>query len=237
MSKFNSEDFWLIVLAGKVLLTIAAFLPTVFGIIILCKYRKYREFGISLILSGLIGVYTEIGRYFILSRGEEFVARTLSYVSIVAALMSFVSMILIFLYAKRNYESKGLPVVIAVPLGWTFLTTLIRMLVLNKMNFRGDFSSMNRFLLGMSFVGSLASIAIMIFIAVVYFKNKGKETYASRLWVFIMIIAIISAAGSLASASNIGIAGSIVNLLSYGGRWALAIYIMVAGHKERKEIA
>jgi hypothetical protein len=165
------------------------------------------------------------------------VARTLSYVSIVAALMSFVSMILIFLYAKRNYESKGLPVVIAVPLGWTFLTTLIRMLVLNKMNFRGDFSSMNRFLLGMSFVGSLASIAIMIFIAVVYFKNKGKETYASRLWVFIMIIAIISAAGSLASASNIGIAGSIVNLLSYGGRWALAIYIMVAGHKERKEIA
>ena len=230
--------FFGVLFVGQILLTLMAFIPTILGIIILCKYRKFWEFGVSLIISGIIGVYSESVKYMFLRQGVEFATRILVFASTAAAILAIASLVLKFLYAKRNYNAKGLPVVIAVPVGTSLLTRILTIYVSQAGVFKDNYiENVNMFNRITTVIGGLASLSVAIFIAVVFCKNKDKETDAPKLFVFITIIAVVSALGILSSISNIGIVSNIGNYISYGATSALGIYLLIAGkNAARKEI-
>ena len=99
--------------------------------------------------------------------------------SCVAAALTVLALISVFLYAKFRYEAKGLLAVILLILAKPIV---IVPLILNQGSIINSASSASVFSNLTSFLSALPGIAIWIMLVLIYRKNRDKEDNMGALW-------------------------------------------------------
>lgn len=150
------------------------------GACILATKEKYTKWLGSWFLSiGLcnfvLHLYNMSARYV----GSKTLAALSFPKSCVAAALTVIALISIFLYAKFRYAAKGLLAVILLILAKPIV---IVPLILNQKSIINGASSASVFSNLTSFLSALPEIAIWIMLVLIYRKNKDKEDKMSALW-------------------------------------------------------
>lgn len=157
------------------------------GVLLIPQKKGYvREPAIFLLLSGLVAVYLNSSTFVARKGQEAFVAY--GYLGLLIQLVQITAVVFLFLYAKKRYDSEGLAVVIILPIAWYFLhkvaqAALIRssgLGVIQNQVFYSAFAALS----------NLVIIGVMIYIAVIFYRNKDREQVFKSIWIFPMLFAI-----------------------------------------------
>lgn len=195
------------------------------GTVLTVRYKKRAAgIGAGMILTGLYALCLIFPRYAISSFG--FTVQTYVYTSYISELLMILCIISFFLYAKINYGSKGFIAIIIMLIVSKIPSLVIGHLIIEKII---DLSASVPRLI--SFFNVLGSVAALIFVAVIFKRNKDKEKYAPKLWIFFLIYAILICIDlilftELYIPTHLGAA-----VLS-----AMSIYLMKSLKKERMEL-
>lgn len=182
------ESLAVIAIAIQVILTAIALTPIFLGGVII-RRKTFREIGVYLILMAVVGV-VEVNMSLVSSLvGIESAYPIVIGSNVAINLMIFAAMVMLFLYARRSYGAKGLPVVIGVLAVSEVLLVVIRWLL----SALGENAIIIEMFL--SRIGSFAEIGVMVFIAICYYKSKDSESSARLLWLFVTILACTGAMG------------------------------------------
>lgn len=186
------------------------FLLYTYGMPVLCSitlligmiiiYRKEsltKMLGVWAVAHGLGGVlsgmYTLIKTHLSVTNGP-----TINVcVTILQVLLAIISVIALFLFAKYRYKAKGLLAVALIELLSFPLFLFISNTFLNTDHF--EFSTLYRLTYLFEIIKSLFTIAAFIIILIPYYKNRRRERYLPKLWIFILVYIIVSAVNNVSN--------------------------------------
>lgn len=168
------------------------------GLIIM--YRKEsvtKVLGVWAIAHGLGGVlsgmYTLIKSHLSVTNGP-----TINVcITILQILLSIISVIALFLFAKYRYKAKGLIAVALIELLSFPLFIFISKAFLNSDHF--EFETLYRLSYLFEIFKSMFTIAVFIIILIPYYKNRRRERYLPNLWKFILAYIIVSAVNNISN--------------------------------------
>ena len=98
------------------------------------------------------------------------------------------TIVLLFMYPKIRYKAKGLIAIVIIRLAVNPAIILLNELS-NRLFIKLSNSALPTYYLT-TVVSALASIAVSIIIFLAYFKNKEKEEYISKMWIFHLLSVI-----------------------------------------------
>ena len=201
------EGMALIVDVGRIVILFLGLISCFLGILLIPQKKGYvREPAIFLILSGLITIYANSSNFFARMGNEAFVKY--GYLGILIQILQIVAVILLFLYARKRYDAEGLAVVIILPIAWLFLHKIVQVALLRS-SLGLSFIKNQTLFASYTALSNLALIAVMIFIAVMYYRNKDKENVFPYIWIFPVLFAVSYTLNSVTSIMLLSIAGAI----------------------------
>lgn len=166
------------------ILSAADLSAVILGSVLIAKFKKrYAFYGSGMILSGLYSSALLMLRFInpLLHLSLERMVVT----SVISSLLIVIAAILFFLHARNNYGSKGLLVIIPV-LILSKIPIYILTNYINAETLRNGYVTASL----ISLLNGLGIIAVLIYTALIYRKNRDKETGAPKLWIFMLIAAI-----------------------------------------------
>ena len=166
------------------ILSAADLSAVILGSVLIAKFKKrYAFYGSGMILSGLYSFTLLMLRFInpLLHLSLERMVVT----SVISSLLIVIAVILFFLHARNNYGSKGLIVIIPV-LILSKIPVYILTNYINGQTTRKGFETASL----ISLLNGLGIIAVLIYTALIYRKNRDKETGAPKFWIFMLIAAI-----------------------------------------------
>ncbi len=228
---------FIMVLIGIVLLLLGL-IDFILGVLLVIQKNGYvRHLGIFLILSGLIAIYSNSST-FSARMGEAAFVRY-SYLGLLVGLLQIAAVIFVFLFAKKRYNSRGLAIVIILPIAWYILHKFIQVILL-KSNL--GLSLIKNQLLFSSYaaLSNLALIAVMIYITVIFYRNKDREQVFPSIWVFPMLFAISYFLNSVATVMAVGESAAmtvtVIKLVSAIVYPALGFYLIINMNNKVQEV-
>ena len=180
-----------------VVIFLLGFIDCFLGVLLIIQKKGYvRHLGIFLLLSGLVAIYSNSS--FLFARKGLQVYVIYSYLGILAGFIQIAATIFLFLFARKRYNSEGLAVVVALPIVWLFLHKVVQVILL-KSNLGLSLSENQLLFSSYAALSNLALIAILIYIAVIYYRNKNQEQVFPSIWIFPVIFAISYMLNSVAN--------------------------------------
>ena len=180
------EGFALLIGVVMMVIIFLNLLACFLGILLIPQKKGYvREPAIFLLLSGLVAIYANSST-FVARRGVEALVKY-GYLGLLISFVEITAVTFLFLYARKRYEAEGLAVVIILPIAWFFLHKIAQA-VLVKHGL--GLISNQFFYASYSALSNLAPIVVMIYIAVIYYRNKDREQMFKSMWIFPMLFAI-----------------------------------------------
>lgn len=228
------EGMALIVYVGRIVIMFLGLVSCFLGILLIPQKKGYvREPAIFLVLSGLITIYANSSIFFARMSNEVFVKY--GYLGILIQILQIVAVILLFLYARKTYDAEGLAVVIILPIAWLFLHKIVQVVLLRSSLGLSLIRNQTLFA-SYTALSNLALIAVMIFIAVIYYRNKDKEKVFPYIWIFPVLFAVSYTMNSVTNILMLSNAGTIpaflikfVTAIVYP---AFGIYLLVNSSSE-----
>ena len=178
--------FTLLFFFGEYVATVFAI---VVGIIIIVRKESTTGLlGIWCLLSGISELISALYNTALRFLPMETISKLASVKSIIQGLLAMATIVLLFMYPKIRYKAKGLIAIVIIRLAVNPAIILLNELS-NRLFIKLSNSALPTYYLT-TVVSALTSIAVSIIIFLAYFKNKEKEEYISKMWIFHLLSVI-----------------------------------------------
>ena len=168
---------------------VAAVFAIVVGIITIVRKEATTGFlGIWCLLTG-IGLlisssYTTAVRFL----SQETISKFATLNGIIQILLSAAIVVFVFMYPKIRYNAKGLIAIIIIRIAVNPVNAFLNNLSA-KFFFKGSSSALPAYYLT-TVVSAIAALAVSIIIFLAFFKNRDKEEFIPKMWVFHLLTVI-----------------------------------------------
>ena len=206
-------------------------LVTIFLGIVVMRQNKgmTKEFGYFLLIYALIVIYN--GGSSLVARMGVGALSVYGFGKIFVSLLEILAVTFLFLYAKRKYNATGLLFVVILPFIWYFICRIAQVLII-RLN--SDIVYTPVYFGIINAASYLMLMGIMIYIAIVYYRNRNIETAFPALWIFMIILVmsyvinmIIAVASYIESVESLIMILMLVRAIIYP---AMALYLMTSNN-------
>ena len=169
-----------------------AFISFVCGVTVACmRKRGTSPWGVCMAIDGIYTAWTVLATILLRKYGSSF-AVAQGYINLAMVLLSVIALVMIFVYARSSYGSRGLLFVVIAPVVWWFVVNLIRA----KMVSPATGIKTEMMVVVSRIALELVIVGILVYIVSVYMRNRAQESLLrpAFIWIILFVIREIATA-------------------------------------------